>query len=66
METLKKKRKTLLLILQIRFGQVPRTFERVIRATEDIRRLDIWLYNSVIAETLADVGISTTQYPSLL
>jgi hypothetical protein len=52
------RQQTLVRLLRLRFGRVPRATEQLIRATEDTSRLDTWLDKFATAETLADVGIA--------
>jgi hypothetical protein len=51
----------LLRLLRGRFGRVPRPVEQVIRATDDLARLDAWFDGAATAATLADVGIPHPQ-----
>lgn len=48
---------TLVRLLRKRFGRIPRAIEQVVRATDDITRLDTWFDRFATAQTLADVGI---------
>ncbi len=52
------RQQTLVRQLRRRFGRVPRATEQLIRATQDVARLDAWLDNFATAQTLADVGIA--------
>jgi hypothetical protein len=53
------RQQVLVRLLRQRFGRVPRVVEQVIRATNDIARLDAWLDNFATAQSLVDVGIPT-------
>jgi hypothetical protein len=55
---LQSRQEILLRLLRQRFGRVPRPVEQIIRATNDVARLDTWLDALVNAATLADVGIA--------
>jgi hypothetical protein len=59
-ERVHSRQETLLRQLRLRFDRVPRRVEQVIRTTNDVARLDAWLDAFVTAESLADMGISTT------
>jgi hypothetical protein len=50
-------RQTLLRLLKIRFGSVPRAVQKVVKATDDIDRLQGWCDRVVTAATLQNVGI---------
>jgi hypothetical protein len=58
-EELHSRQQTLVRQLRVRFGRVPRAVEQVIRATDDVTRLDAWLDAVVTAPALADMGIAT-------
>jgi hypothetical protein len=48
---------TVVNLLRRKFGRVPRATEKVIRATDDLARLDAWAMQTLTANTLDDMGI---------
>jgi hypothetical protein len=56
-EKVHSRQQTLVRQLRVRFGRVPRSVKEVIRATDDITRLDGWLEAILTAPTLADMNI---------
>ncbi len=57
--TLKKQRETLLRQLRLKFKRVPAAIEAEINATQDVKKLDDWLDQVVIAKTLADIHFAS-------
>jgi Putative transposase, YhgA-like len=60
-EGLRKSQDTLVRLLRLRFGRVPRAVVQMIRATQDVEWLDTWLDRVITAPTLADIGIGNEQ-----
>jgi hypothetical protein len=48
---------TVLNLLRDKFGRVPRSIQKVIRATEDWAQLDAWARRILTASSLAEMGI---------
>jgi hypothetical protein len=46
-------------VLRAKFGRLPKATEKVIRETQDPRRLDAWLVRAGTAATLEEVGIGS-------
>jgi predicted transposase YdaD len=51
------KQQTVLLLLRDKFGRVPRSIQKVIRATEDRAQLDAWARRVLRAGSLEEMGI---------
>jgi hypothetical protein len=47
-------------LLRIKFGRVPRATEKVIRSTDDRAKLHAWVTRTPTASTLADMGIDSS------
>jgi hypothetical protein len=56
---LETQRATLLRLLRLKFKRVPAAIEAEINATQDIKWLDGWFDEAVIAKTLSEVHFST-------
>jgi hypothetical protein len=56
-------RAALLAQLRTKFGRVPRATERLVRATNDLTRLNEWLTRFATATSLEDVGINPADTP---
>ena len=57
-EAIAARRQTLLMLLQKRFGPLPKKTVARIRAAKDVQQLDVWLGKVVTAENLSDLGIN--------
>jgi len=57
-EKLQSRQETLVRLLRLRFGRVPRGVKQIIHTTNDIACLEAWFDAAATVQTLADVGIT--------